>query len=158
MSERSPFSGSIGLLHCLTLSYISRSNGQRNEVLYSAIINIPDNHKGNPAESVSLRSALQGTSTQGSAACTFLCATVSGPRLKNVCFGIRNLDRGSSSDKATLTTALLCSNRRACLSSAPCAIQKRSSHWIRPQRLATCMRIARRKHVPTAEDTAAPLP
>jgi hypothetical protein len=85
------------------------------------IINIPDNHKGNPAESVSLRARCKVQVHRAVLPAFWFCAAVSGPRFKNVCFGIRSLDRGSSSDQATLTTALLCSDRRACLSSAPFA-------------------------------------
>ena len=49
------FRAASDFYHCLTLCYITRSTGQRNETLYRAIIDIRDNRRGNLAESVSMR-------------------------------------------------------------------------------------------------------
>jgi hypothetical protein len=58
-NERCPkgrlFRAASNVYHCLTLCYILRSTGQRNEVLYPAIIDIQDDQRGNFAESVSMR-------------------------------------------------------------------------------------------------------
>jgi hypothetical protein len=58
-NERYPkgrlFRAASDFYRCLTLCYITKSTGQRNEALYPAIIDIQDNRRGNLAESVSMR-------------------------------------------------------------------------------------------------------
>jgi hypothetical protein len=165
-NERCPkgrlFRAASDVYHCLTLCYILRSTGQRNEVLYPAIIDIQDDQRGNLAESVSMRARCKVQVHRAVLPALVSCAAVSGPRLENVCFGTRTLNRASfptrqslqqpcSAPDTTHSPSLRHVLLRLCYTKFP-------SRWARPQRLATCMRIAQRKHVPNAGNTAARLP
>ena len=144
-NERCPegrlFRAASDFYHCLALCYILMSKGQRNEVLYPAITDIQDNQRGNPAESVSLRARCKVQVHWAVLPALVFCAAVSGPRLENVCFGIRNLDRASFPTRQPLQK-LCCVQNTAPASHLRHVLlhlcyAKFPSRRVRPQRLAT---------------------
>jgi hypothetical protein len=144
-NERCPkgrlFRAASDFYHCLTLCYITRSTGQRNEVLYPAIIDIQDDQRGNLAESVSLRARCKVQVHRAVLPALDVMLRSAGLVLENVCFGILDLDRASFPTRQPLQKLCCVQNTapashlrhvllRLCYAKFP-------SHRVRPQRLAT---------------------